>query len=68
MGYGVATLYYQLATLGQHPLQSPSWTLGILLTLGLVLVGMKRWAKIMNADRFNLTKVGAELTHSAPAV
>ena len=44
MGYGVATLYYQLATFGQHPLQSTYWTLGILLNLGLVLVGMKRWA------------------------
>ncbi|NCA90461.1 MAG: ferrous iron transporter B, partial [Gammaproteobacteria bacterium] len=44
MGYGVATLYYQLATFGQHPLQSTAWTLGILLTLGLVLVGMKHWA------------------------
>lgn len=44
MGYGVATLYYQLATFGQHPLQSTSWTLGILVTLGLALVGMKRWA------------------------
>lgn len=44
MGYGVATLYYQLATFGQHPLQSTAWTLGILLTLGLMLVGMKHWA------------------------
>jgi ferrous iron transport protein B len=45
MGYGIATLYFQIATFALHPAQSLAWTLGITLTFGVALLGMKRWGE-----------------------
>jgi len=44
IGYGTATLYYQIATFGLHPAQSLAWTGAILLTLAAGFFTMKRWA------------------------
>ncbi|MFZ1539722.1 MAG: Fe(2+) transporter permease subunit FeoB [Chromatiaceae bacterium] len=45
MGYGIATLYFQIATFALHPAQSLTWTLGITLTFGVALLGMKHWGE-----------------------
>lgn len=45
MGYGIATLYFQIATFALHPAQSLAWTLGITMTFGVALLGMKRWGE-----------------------
>ena len=45
MGYGIATLYLQIATFALHPAQSLAWTLGITMTFGVALLGMKRWGE-----------------------
>lgn len=43
LGFGLATLYYQLATFALHPLQSLIWASTIILILGSGLYSMKRW-------------------------
>jgi ferrous iron transport protein B len=54
MGYGVAVLFYQLATLSLHPLASLTWSLAMLLLLGtgfaaLILLG--RRAQLLEQQR-----------------
>jgi len=44
VAYGTAVVFYQAATLAQHPLLSLSWILGILLTLGLVIATIRMLA------------------------
>ncbi len=45
MGYGIATLYFQIATFALHPIQSLAWILGIALTFGIALLVMKHGGK-----------------------
>lgn len=45
MGYGIATLYFQIATIALHPTQSLAWTLGIALAFGIALLSMNRWGE-----------------------
>ena len=41
LAYGAATLFYQLGTFAQHPLQSVVWTGVIAIALGLTFLGLK---------------------------
>ena len=41
LAYAVATLFYQLGNVRQHPVQSLSWTVAIAIALGLTYLGMK---------------------------
>ncbi len=44
VAYTSATLFYQLATFERHPLSSAAWVLGLLLALGTLIIGLRRWA------------------------
>ena len=41
LAYATATLFYQLGTFAQHPVQSIGWTVAVAIALGLTYVGMK---------------------------
>jgi len=41
LAFSVSTLFYQTARFAQHPASSTAWIIGILLTLGLTLAGMR---------------------------
>jgi ferrous iron transport protein B len=57
MAYGMAVLFYQIATWGRHPLSSTLWIVGVV-SVFLVTVVMIRWAA--NRDRWRpLKMVGA---------
>jgi ferrous iron transport protein B len=45
LAYLVATLFYQLATVGRHPLQSLVWTAGLLSLLALTIVVMSSYSR-----------------------
>lgn len=45
LAYGVAVMFYQLATFKQHPMASVSWVIGILITYGLIFLGLKIYAE-----------------------
>ncbi len=44
LAYLVATVFYQGATFGRHPVGSSLWILGMMLAAGTVVVGLRRWA------------------------
>ncbi|AOU97164.1 ferrous iron transport protein B [Acidihalobacter yilgarnensis] len=41
--YGLAVLYYQMATFGEHPASALLWLVGVLATLASVVVGLRRY-------------------------
>jgi ferrous iron transport protein B len=45
MGYGLATLYYQLATWAEHPASSLAWSLAVLGAFGLALLALHRMGR-----------------------
>ncbi|KOR30076.1 hypothetical protein TI03_00425, partial [Achromatium sp. WMS1] len=45
LGYGIATLYYQIATITLHPLQSIVWVSVVISMLTLGLYNMKWWSE-----------------------
>ena len=48
LGYGAAVLFYQLATLAQHPLQSILWSLGVSAVFGLAVFAFYRAGQASN--------------------
>ena len=44
VAYISATLFYQLASYGQHPATSTAWTIGLLIFFGAVVVGLRLWS------------------------
>jgi ferrous iron transport protein B len=45
VGYGSAVLFYQIATFGDHPLQTAVWTGVVSTLLGLSLLAMKQMGR-----------------------
>ncbi|WP_078118349.1 Fe(2+) transporter permease subunit FeoB [Thiosocius teredinicola] len=45
VAYFTATVFYQLATYSAHPQRSLVWTVGLLSVLGLVVFGLRLWAR-----------------------
>ncbi len=45
LAYLVATVFYQGATFGRHPLGSTLWIGGLVIAAGSVVVGLRRWAR-----------------------
>ncbi|GAH02203.1 unnamed protein product [marine sediment metagenome] len=44
LAYGIAVIFYQLATITHHPSYSLSWVLGILLFFAMIFIGLKVFA------------------------
>lgn len=51
LAYWVAVLYYQLATLPQHPVSSTMWAIGLLLFLGATYIGLKMARPVAKVKR-----------------
>ncbi|MFP4154391.1 MAG: Fe(2+) transporter permease subunit FeoB [Halothiobacillaceae bacterium] len=45
VAYAGATLFYQVATFGQHPQSALAWIIGILTALVLLFLALKRWGR-----------------------
>ncbi len=45
VAYFTATVFYQLATYSAHPQRSLAWIVGLLSVLGLVVFGLRLWAR-----------------------
>ena len=45
IAFATATLFYQVATFHQHPLASGAWIVGLGVTLALVVLGLRVWAR-----------------------
>lgn len=52
LGYGAATLFYQLATFAQHPAQSLAWTAIILGSFALAVFGFYRAGKSAQQNQY----------------
>jgi ferrous iron transport protein B len=45
IAFGTATLFYQAATFGRHPISSGAWVAGLSILLVLVVLGLRTWAR-----------------------
>ena len=50
LGWGAATIIYQLGTLAEHPVTSLSWVAGIVLAFGLLIIGLRLFGDAQSAQ------------------
>jgi ferrous iron transport protein B len=53
LAYGIAVMFYQLATINRHPTSSLAWVATVLVFFAGIFIGLKRYAN--HLDRSTMT-------------